>query len=193
MLNRDYEDALLSFASLGDRAQIYINRTMVGIVYINENLGIKISAKAGDILTVLCENMGRANFGSKMMRKKGIAGRCLIDSRIHFNWKAYPLPMDNLDKLVFGVKQPTENSVFYRGYFEIDDVKDTFLKLDNFTKGFVVINGFNIGRYWEVGPQRTLYVPTAILKKGGNDIIVFEADGIKGIPEVEFTNEHILG
>lgn len=192
VLNRDYEDAVLSFASLGDRAQIYINRNLIGTVYINENLEIKISAKAGDVLTVLCENMGRANFGSKMMRKKGIAGRCLIDRRIHFNWKAYPLPMDNLDKLVFTAEQPVENSVFYKGYFEIDDVKDTFLKLDNFTKGFVTINGFNIGRYWEVGPQVTLYVPASILKKGKNEIIVFESDGIKSATEVEFCDTHIL-
>lgn len=192
VLNRDYEEAALSFASLGDRAQIYINRKLVGTVYINENLEIKISAKAGDMLTVLCENMGRANFGSKMMRRKGIAGRCLIDSRIHFNWDAYPLPMDNLDKLVFTSEQPIESAVFYRGYLEIDEVKDTFLSLDNFTKGFVTINGFNIGRYWEVGPQRTLYVPASILKKGKNEIVVFESDGVKGDLEVKFCDTHIL-
>lgn len=192
VLNRDYEDAVLSFASLGDRAQIYINRSFLGTVYINENLEIKFSAKAGDVLTVLCENMGRANYGPKMMRKKGIAGRCLIDKRIHFNWNAYPLPMDNLDKLVFTLEQPIENSVFYRGYLEVDEVKDTFLSLDNFTKGFVTINGFNIGRYWEVGPQRTLYVPASILKQGKNEIVVFESDGVKGDLEVEFCDTHIL-
>jgi len=186
ILNRDYEDAVLSFASLGDRAQIYINKKNAGTVYINENLEIKISAKTGDKLTVLCENMGRANFGSKMMRKKGIAGRCLIDNRIHFHWDVYPLTMDNLEKLSFGAEKPIENSVFYRGHLEIDDVKDTFLKLDNFRKGFVTINGFNIGRYWEIGPQRTLYVPSAILKQGKNEIIIFESDGIKDHLEVEF-------
>ena len=192
VLNRDYEGAVLSFASLGDRAQIYINRRFVGSVYINENLEVNFSAKAGDVLTVLCENMGRANYGPKMMRKKGIAGRCLIDRRIHFNWNAYPLPMDNLEKLIFTTEQSEENSAFYRGNFEIDDVKDTFLRLDNFKKGFVTINGFNIGRYWEIGPQETLYVPSAILKSGENEIIVFESDGIKGVAEVEFCDTHVL-
>ncbi|MBP3371094.1 MAG: beta-galactosidase, partial [Clostridia bacterium] len=100
-LNRDYEEAKLSFASLGDRAQIYINDKLIDILYINDRLETTFCAKAGDVLTVLCENMGRTNFGSKMMRKKGIAGRCLIDSRIHFHWDAYLLPMDNLEKLVF--------------------------------------------------------------------------------------------
>ena len=71
VLNREYSDAVLSFESIGDRAQIYVNRKLQGIVYINdEKLEITINAIAGDILTILCENMGRANFGPKMMRKK---------------------------------------------------------------------------------------------------------------------------
>ena len=193
VLNRDYEDAVLSFESIGDRAQIYINRKLVGTVYINENLKLNITAKPGDVLTVLCENMGRTNFGPKMMRKKGIAGRCLIDNRIHFNWDVYPLPMDNLEKLTFGKEIPAEASVFYRGTMEIEDVKDTFLMLEHFTKGFVTVNGFNIGRYWEVGPQKTLYVPASVLKKGVNEIIVFESDGIKGVAEIEFCDTHQLG
>jgi histidyl-tRNA synthetase len=73
-LNRDYNDVELLFESLGDRAQVYINRDLAGICYINENLELKISAKAGDELTIITENTGRAYFGAKMMRKKGIAG-----------------------------------------------------------------------------------------------------------------------
>ena len=193
VFNRDYTDATLSFESLGDRAQVYINRTLAGIVYINDSLEVKITAKAGDVLTILCENMGRTNFGPKMMRKKGIAGRCLLDGKIHFGWEAYPLPMDNLERLGFANDQPEERSVFYRGTFRIDDRKDTFLKLENFSKGFVTINGFNLGRYWEIGPQRTLYVPASVLKEGENEVIVFESDGIKGKPEIEFVEKSILG
>lgn len=193
ILNRDYVDTTLSFESLGDRAQIYINRDLVGIVYINdEKLELKINAKAGDRLTILCENMGRANFGAKMMRKKGIAGRCLLGSIIHFNWDVYCLPMDNLDNVVYSEKNPQEKSVFYKGAFKIDDAKDTFLKLPNFTKGFVTINGFNIGRYWEIGPQVTLYVPASLLNVGENEIVVFESDGINGEPIVEFVDTPIL-
>lgn len=193
VLNRDYENVTLSFESLGDRAQIYINKTLVDILYINDRLETKIAAKAGDILTVLCENMGRANFGSKMMRKKGIAGRCLIDSKIHFGWDVYTLPMDNLHKLTFDGRVPEEKSVFYKGYFSVDEPCDTFLRTDSFTKGFVTVNGFNIGRYWEIGPQKTMYVPASLLKKGENEIIIFESDGIKGNAETEFTDSPDLG
>ena len=72
------------------------------------------------------------------------------------------------------------------------DTYDTFLKLDNFKKGFVLINGFNIGRYWEIGPQKTLYVPASLLKKGKNEIIVFESDGLKGKWEVELCDTPCL-
>ncbi len=193
-LNRDYNDATLFFESIGDRAQIYINKTLAGIVYINDDkLELNFSAKKGDVLTILCENMGRANFGSKMMRKKGIAGRLLIDDKIHFDWQVHTLPMDNLDKVVYTDAVPEEKSVFYSGTFTVDEPADTFVKLDNFTKGFVVVNGFNLGRYWEIGPQQTLYLPASLLKKGENEITVFESDGIKGEPVVEFTDKPILG
>ncbi len=192
-LGRDYNDVTLSFESLGDRAQIYINKELVGIVYINDSLECKITAKKGDTLTVLCENMGRANFGSKMMRKKGIAGRCLIDNKIHFNWDVYTLPMDNLEKVQYKNSLPEEKSLFLKGKFTCDEKCDTFLKLSNFTKGFVLINGFNIGRYWEIGPQQTLYVPSSLLNVGENEIVIFESDCLKGTAEVEFCDTPILG
>ena len=185
-LNRDYKDIDLHIDGLGDRAQVYVNRTLQGIIYINdEKQSVKINAKAGDTLLILVENMGRANFGPKMMRKKGIAGRLLLGGRVHFNWDVYTLPMDNLDKLELGA-EIVEPSRFYQGKFEVNGACDTFLYLDNFKKGFVVINGFNLGRYWEIGPQKSLYVPASVLKEGENEITVFESDGIKGAPTVEF-------
>ena len=192
-LNRDYKDAKLTFESLGDRAQIYVNDTLIDILYINERLTTTFCAKAGDVLTVLSENMGRTNYGPKMMRKKGIAGRCLLDGKIHFGWDAYPLPMDNLELLEFTSWEVSERSAFYRGHFTVDTPSDTFIKLDNFTKGFVTVNGFNLGRYWEIGPQKTLYVPASVLKAGENEIIVFESDGIKGDAVAEFCDTPLLG
>jgi beta-galactosidase len=192
-LNRDYQDVLLAIESLGDRAQIYVNRKIVDILYVNDKLETKITAKAGDTLTILCENMGRANFGAKMMRKKGIAGRCLLGNKIHFNWRVYPLPMDNLQLLDFHANTAEEESAFYKGKFTVDETCDTFLALENFKKGFVTINGFHLGRYWEVGPQKTHYVPASVLKVGENEIIVFVSDGLKGESCVEFFDIPDLG
>ena len=186
-LNRDYENAPLTFAEIGDRAQIYVNDKLCGIVYVNDDeLKATINAKKDDILTILVENMGRANFGPKMMRKKGLAGRVLIGNNIiHFGWKVYPLPMTNLEKVIYG-KKFDEPTGFYKGNFNIDEIADTFIYLDNFKKGFVTINGFNLGRYWEIGPQKSLYVPASVLREGENEVIVFESDGLKGEPFVEF-------
>ena len=64
---------------------------------------------------------------------------------------------------------------------------------DNFKKGFAVLNCFNLGRYWETGPQKTLYVPFSVLKSGENELIIFEAEGVKGEPTVEFVSEPELG
>ena len=60
-------------------------------------------------------------------------------------------------------------------------------------KGFASINGFNLGRYWEIGPQKTLYVPASLLKKGKNELILFENDGLKDEPTVEFVDKSDLG
>ena len=205
VLNRDYTDADLMFERIGDRANIFLNENPIGSLYVNDpELKIKINAKAGDVLTILCENMGRTNFGPKMMYKKGIVGRVLLGNKIHFNWTIYTLPMTNTDCLTFKADSLTgqsaaENScakvpAFFKGEFEIKEtVADTFLKLENFRKGFVMINGFNIGRYWEIGPQKTLYVPKSILKEGMNEIVLFESDGVKGKPEVEFVDVPDLG
>ncbi len=191
-LNRDYNDSVLSFESLGDRAQVFVEDRLQGIVYVNDSeLSVKITAKEGERLYILVENMGRTNFGSKMMRKKGIAGRLLLNKKIHFGWSAYPLEMNNLEKLTW--KTADAKTGFFKGNLNIENTADTFLRLDNFTKGFVTVNGFNIGRFWETGPQKTLYVPASLLRLGDNEIIVFESDGCKGEATVLFTDTPDLG
>lgn len=187
VLNRDYRDAKLSFESLGDRAQVLVNGKLQGIAYLNDSLEVTVNAKKGDVLTILVENMGRANFGPKMMRKKGLPGRVLLGGKIHFSWDVYPLPMTDLSGLSFGGDE-AEAPVFYEGTFTVEEPADTFLRTDSFKKGFVVLNGFNLGRYWEVGPQKTLYVPGSLLKKGENTLLLFESDGRKGEAEVEFVD-----
>ena len=66
---------------------------------------------------------------------------------------------------------------FYRFTVDIDETADTFLDFEGWGKGCVFVNGFNIGRFWEIGPQKRLYIPAPLLKKGENEIIVFETEG----------------
>jgi beta-galactosidase len=81
---------------------------------------------------------------------------------------------------------------FFRGTFTVDSPADTFLSLPGWTKGVAWVNGFNLGRYWNRGPQKTLYVPAPVLKKGENQILIFELHGIEKT-EVEFLDHPDLG
>ena len=44
-------------------------------------------------------------------------------------------------------------------------------------KGAAWINGHALGRFWNVGPQQTLYVPAPWLKSGTNEVVVFTLAG----------------
>jgi beta-galactosidase len=59
----------------------------------------------------------------------------------------------------------------------VDEPADTFLDFEGWGKGCAFLNGFNLGRYWEIGPQKRLYIPAPLLKKGTNEIIMFETEG----------------
>ena len=147
-------------------------------------------------IDLLVENMGRVNYGPKLRDRKGISA-LRFGNQYHFGWDIYCLPMgDELSALDF---KPIRTSTlkapsFLKGYLNIDgEPADTFLRLDGFHKGFVKINGVNIGRYFnDAGPQKTLFVPAPFLKSGENEILVFESDGADTL-SVEFFAEPDLG
>ena len=185
-----------------DRVQIFIDGEHKGtycrwakpakdeLVTVAPNFGESVQ------LDLLVENMGRVNFGPKLLDRKGLSAVKLNDQH-QFGWEMYCLPMEKeLDTLHFkkaeskAVNKPT----FLRGFLEINEKpSDTFIRLDGFHKGFVKINGFNIGRYFnDAGPQKTLYIPAPVLKKGKNEILVFESDGTDNF-SVEFFDRADLG
>ena len=136
----------------------------------------------GSKVGILLENMGRINYGVHMFDSKRI--ELGIDGAKTGEWKNVSLPMTDLSTLRFTniPAKLNENAGFYKGTFAVDEPCDTFLRLDGFSKGFAMINGFNLGRYWtEAGPTKTLYVPATILKKGENQLIVFDSDGANSL------------
>ena len=190
-------DWALSFDKLHDRALVYVDgvlrATYMRSEECNEPLRLPMAVGEEHRLDVLVENMGRINYGPKLLDRKGAVG-IRFGNQYHFGWDIYPLPMAELGSLSFlpcagEVKTPT----FLRGYLDIEDEPcDTFIRADGFTKGFVTVNGFNLGRYWRVGPTKTLYVPAPMLKKGRNEILVFESDGATD-RAVVFTDTPDLG
>ncbi len=183
----------LTLRGLHDRAQVFANGQLLGTLergLASPSLPLAVPAD-GLTLDILVENMGRINFGPHLLDRKGITGGVLLGLQYLYNWTVYPLPLEQLDALVFGAEPQTTGPAFYRGHFEVSVLHDTFLALPNWTKGVCWVNGFNLGRYWQRGPQHTLYVPGSLLKLGTNELIVLElhetADRI-----VEFREQAVL-
>lgn len=144
-------------------------------------------------IDILMENMGRVNFGPLMERqRKGIQDCVQINGHMHYNWTMYPLPLDNIDRLDFDRDFTEGLPAFYKFELDVDEAGDTFLELDGWGKGCVFLNGFNLGRYWEIGPQRRLYIPAPLLRHGKNEIIVFETEG-KATGTIELKDEPDIG
>ena len=136
---------------------------------------------AGGVIYLLCENIGRENFGSNLeSQRKGISGGVKINEHRCFGYDIFSLPLDEeqISKLDFSAGYSENTPAFYSFEFEADELCDTFLDTAGFGKGCVFVNGFNIGRFWEIGPQKRLYIPAPLLKKGVNMIILFETEGI---------------
>ncbi len=168
----------LELAGLRDYALVYVNGTKVAELnsyYKKYDCDIDIPFNA--TLDIIVENMGRINYGAKIINStKGIISPVIINGQtITGNWDMYKLPMDVAPNLANAKNTATAGRpAVYQGSFNLSNTGDTFLDMRDFGKGIVFINGINIGRYWSVGPQQTLYVPGCWLKVGKNDVVIFE-------------------
>jgi len=171
----------LVLQGLHDRAHVFVNGKLFGIQYRNDKQAlprIHVPAEGVDV-AVLVENMGRTNYGQNLIDRKGIDGAIRLGQSFVYHWEALTLPLDNLDKVKFGpMKEFDGRPQLMRGTFTIDGTpEDTFVRMDGFRKGVIWINGKCLSRYWEVGPQKTAYLPAPFLKEGANELIVLELDG----------------
>lgn len=181
----------ISIPGLRDYATIYVNGEKVGeLNRYFKNYDMDINIPFNSTLSILVENMGRINYGAEIVHNlKGIISPVTInDMEITGDWKMYKLPMDAAPDLAgFKAGNTSGQPVLYQGEFKLDKTGDTFLDMRTWGKGIVFVNGHNLGRYWKVGPQQTLYLPGCWLKKGNNKIEIFEQQNdqpqktIKGI------------
>ena len=130
------------------------------------------------LLEIVVEGMGHINFAQFMIDRKGITDRVTLNGMTLMNWEVFPLPMDYA--FVKLAAQPSrgiindKQGLFFKGQFNLTETGDTYFDMSNYSKGMVYINGHNLGRYWSIGPQKRLYCPASWLKKGSNEIIVFD-------------------
>ena len=170
----------LEFTNVNDYAQVYLDGELVGTL--DRRLGQK-SVKLPErrkpgTLEILVEAMGHINFHISMESdRKGVYGPVKLGTRELKNWtvRALPLKADSMVRAPKG-KGPSQKreGAHFRAVVNIEEPQDTFLDMSRYVKGYVWVNGINVGRYWNVGPQLRLYVPAPFLKKGENVIDILD-------------------
>lgn len=202
--------SLLTLKDGHDYAQVYINSRYIGKMdrVLGETSLALPSVKRGDVLVILVEGMGRINFGRAIKDFKGITDKVILTTEAGGhevtydlkNWEMATIP-DDYQTALNAFEGPmtlelrhdalTGKMGYYRGYFNLKKVGDTFINMEAFGKGQVYVNGHAIGRFWNIGPQQTLYVPGCWLKKGKNEIIVLDVIGTDN-PVVEGLKKPII-
>jgi len=135
-------------------------------------------------LDILVENCGRINYGPEFpYERKGIIGGVFLDGEALGPWKIYCLPLDTIDFKNWS-SAACNGPALYRGTFEVTEPADVFLDTADMRKGVLWINGRNAGRFWHIGPQRSLYVPGVWLRSGRNEVRVLEMFSRRDFPRL---------
>ena len=174
-----HKNGKLTVTDLHDYAIVFLNRKYIGSLDRREGINsidIPESKVEKPVLEILVEAMGRINFAQYLIDRKGITDRVTLNGMTLMNWKVYNLPMD--DKFIYDLRSsnrnPGKEGIFFKGNFFITAPGDTYLDISNFKKGIAWVNGHNLGRFWEIGPQKRLYCPASFLRQGSNEMIVFD-------------------
>ncbi|MBR2413755.1 MAG: beta-galactosidase [Clostridia bacterium] len=180
-----------------DRAHVWVNNEYQETVWRNDAnaTGVLDFDKDENTLEIMVEAMGRTNYGPWLVDKKGISQDIAVGQQFQFGWEIVCMELDDISKAqLTDVAEMTENEpTILRGFIDIDSPADTYFRGDGLHKGIVWVNGFNIGRYWlDAGPQKTLFIPAGLLKKGANEITVLEFDKADSM-EITLTDARDLG
>ena len=194
--------SLLTLNDCHDFAQVFIDGKYIGKIdrVKNEKSIVLPAVTIGQKLTILIEAMGRINFGRAIKDFKGITKSVTLTAEADGHeltydlkhWRIATIPCDykTATKALssaqphfsFFVLHSSLKKGYYRANFTLKKVGDTFINMEAFGKGMVYVNGHALGRFWNIGPQQTLYVPGCWLKKGKNEVVVLDIVGPKGDP-----------
>jgi len=169
----------LRITELHDYATIFVDGKYVGKLDRTkaENIiELPASTSANPQLDILVEGMGRINFAEYMIDRKGITERVSLNGMTLMNWQVFTLPFNEtyVENLKFTPKASSQPGNFFKAEFQLTATGDTYIDVSQWEKGLVWVNGHNLGRYWNIGPQKELYCPAPWLKKGKNEIVVFD-------------------
>lgn len=185
----------LEITDLHDYAVVFLDGQRLGTIdrrLGEKSLEIPATSNRSPVLDILVEGMGHINFAHAIVDRKGITDRVTLAGMTMMNWEIYPLPLsDAWIARVASAPPPSPGFKFlrsglvFRGTFRVDAPADTFIDMTGYRKGVVWVNGHNLGRYWDIGPQTRLYCPASWLRAGQNDVVVVdllstEASPLKG-------------
>lgn len=202
ILYRKHLDAAASgtlhIGGLHDYALVYVNGKRVGTL--DRRLkqdSLNVTLAKGDTLDLLVQNDGRINFGEKMVNeRKGIVGAVTLKGQTLLDWQIYALPFAGNENVKVTPGACHHAPCIYHATFNApasgDANADTFLDTKGLGKGVVWLNGHPLGRFWNIGPQRTLYVPGAWLKPSGNQLVVLDLL-TEGAPTLHTLKQPMLG
>ena len=183
----------LHLDEMHDWAQVFADGRLLGRLDRRQGeftLLLKSPLKKGTRLDILVEAMGRVNFDKSIHDRKGITEKVevITDGKATElkDWSVYNLPpfYEFVSDKNYQKGQAVDGPAYYRATFRLDKTGDTFLDMQTWGKGMVWVNGHAMGRFWEIGPQQTLYMPGCWLKEGENEIIVLD---LKGPAETKVT------
>ena len=165
-----------------DYALVFLNGVFIDTVYRDGGkweVDLPKTTVKDPVLEILVEGMGHINFAQFMIDRKGITDRVTLNGMTFMNWQTILFPMDEhflaTHQPALTGKQPAAKLCnFFKGNFNLQETGDTYFNLSNYSKAVVFVNGHNLGRFWNIGPQQKLYCPASWLKKGANEIIVFD-------------------
>ncbi|MDQ0107321.1 beta-galactosidase [Chitinophaga terrae (ex Kim and Jung 2007)] len=174
-----HKSGKLTIKDLHDYATVFLNGQYIG--KLDRRLGEKtIEIPTSNVkdpeLEILVEGMGRINFAEAMIDRKGITDRVVLNGMTLMNWEMYSLPMNeaSVQSLTASATHSDKPGQYFKASFNLDKTGDTYIDMSAYQKGIVWVNGHNLGRYWQIGPQQRLYCPATWLRKGSNEILIFD-------------------
>ena len=180
---------LLKIKEMRDYAIVFLDGKRVSVLdrRLKQDSMLITSTRPNAVLDILVENNGRINYGPYLVdNRQGITEKVLLNGTELKNWAMYKFPFKEAKESKYSPAKnlmqpgwhrtirPPGGPALFVGQFRLTKTGDTYLDMHGFGKGFVVLNGHNLGKYWYIGPQQTIYVPACWLKKGVNEIVVFD-------------------
>ena len=211
-----HKSGSLTITEPHDYAMVFLNGKLIDTIFRDGGkwtIELPKTDVKDPVLEILVESMGHINFAQYLIDRKGITDRVTLNGMTLMNWEIFKMPMEDgfIRRLSAGALVSGGNAahkegdgldqslnkdllqrpgLFFKGAFELDEVADTYIDMRHYQQGVVWVNGHNLGRYWNAGPQFRLYCPAPWLKKGKNEVVVFdlhqlEAADIRGVKTLD--------